>query len=359
MVRLAARVLMATAPLALGSWVGLGEPSGAETVRIADRYGVPLPDALRGALSDRTASAIAGAPHPADPPVPVIDPSNLPDPTPFPRMNPAVSLRRAWLLAEGPSHKPTDGRRIVTFTFDDGPFPEVTPTILEILSRHHVRATFFWIGRYLDGNDDRAVTTRAVARKVAAAGHVIGNHTHDHESLTWLSHAQAIAQIDDGASSIERVIGRRPMLFRPPYGTLDGFAAEQLKVRGNELVLWSIEADDNRRHDPAAMAESLRAQIEYAGGGIVLLHDIRLTTPPALQSLLDWLAAHRWDPKKPDRVGYDVVDLATYMQETARAPQPFGDRQDLEHARGKYWRREHPRGSAPRVGSGDGNELAL
>ncbi len=364
MLRLAARPLLALLSLAVGSWVGLGEPSAAETARLASRvagiFGSSAGPAPARRWKDDADTAISGPPHPSDPPVPVIDPKQLPDPTPFPRLNPEVSARRAWLLAEGPSHKPTDGRRLVTFTFDDGPFPEVTPTILEILARHHVRGTFFWIGRYLDGDDDRAVTTRAVARKVAAAGHVIGNHTHDHMSLTFLSHAQAIAQIDDGATSIERVIGRRPMLFRPPYGALDAFASDQLRVRGNELVLWSIEADDNRRHDSAAMADSLRTQIEYAGGGIVLLHDIRLTTPPALQALLDWLGAHRWDPKHPERIGYEVVDLPRYMQETARAPQPFGDRQELEHARGKYWHRDHPRGGAPRVsGSSDGNELAL
>jgi peptidoglycan/xylan/chitin deacetylase (PgdA/CDA1 family) len=354
--RTAACSLLAILSLAAGSWLGLGQPTAAEAGRLAAR--VPLP----ASLTEAAPTLVRGEPHPADPPVPLIDPAQLPDPTPFPRLNADVSTRRAWLLAEGPAHKATDGRRFVTFTFDDGPFPETTPAILDLLARHKARATFFWIGRYLDGNDDRAVTTRAVARQVVAAGHTIGNHTHDHMALTFLSHAQVLAQIDDGATSIERVTGRRPMLFRPPYGALDAWGAEQLKARGAELVLWSIEADDNRRHDSAAMADSLRAQIEYAGGGIVLLHDIRLTTIPVLATLLDWLDAHRWDPRHPERLGYEVVDLGRYMQETARAPQPYADRQELEHARGKFWRREH-RGSIPRVTAGtglsDGRDLAL
>ncbi len=345
--------LLAVLSLAAGSWVGLGQPSGGETARALQR--IPLPSSL----TQSPPTQVTGPPHPADPPVPLIDPAQLPDPTPFPRLNAEVSTRRAWLLAEGPSHAANDGRRLVTFTFDDGPFPETTPAILDLLARHHVRAAFFWIGRYLDGNDDRAVTTRAVARSVVAAGHMVGNHTHDHMPLTFLSHAQVLAQIDDGATSIERVTGRRPMLFRPPYGALDAWGQEQLRARGAELVMWSIEADDNRRHDSAAMADSLRAQLEYAGGGIVLLHDIRLTTIPVLATLLDWLSAHRWDPKRPDKLGYDVVDLGQYMQETARSPQPFADRQELEHARGKSWRGDH-RGSAPRVPtSSDGKELAL
>jgi hypothetical protein len=115
--------------------------------------------------------------------------------------------------------------------------------------------------------------------------------------------------------------------------------SEALKKRGMELVLWSIEAADMTHADPPAMADSLRAQIEYSGGGIVLLHDIRLTTIPVLATLLDWLDAHKWDPRYPEKVGYEVVDLARYMQETARSPQPYPDRPALERARSLAQRR--------------------
>ena len=380
------RSLFVLAALGAGSWVGLGKPSTAEVETegraiarsLQESTHLKLPSWLtsqtrsdspdlhgdlhadsRGDARGDLHGETRAAPRPGDPQTPAVDPNQLPDPTPWPRLNPDESLRRAWLLAEGPAHPAGDNRRIVTFTFDDGPFPETTPDILAILARHHVRGAFFWIGRYLDGNDDRAITTRAVARQVAVAGHLIGNHTHDHEQLTMLSHVQAMAQIDDGASSIERVIGRRPLLFRPPYGALDAYASDLLKSRGNELILWSIEAQDMRRGDSAAMADSLRAQIEYAGGGIVLLHDIRLTTIPVLQQLLDWLGAHRYDRRHPERVGYEVVDLVQYMQETAHSPQPYADRPELEHARGVAWHREH-RGGAPRIGqTSDGKELAF
>ena len=161
-----------------------------------------------------------------------------------------------------------------------------------------MRATFFWIGRYLDGDGDRAVTTRAVARQVAAAGHFIGNHTRDHEQLVSLTHAQVLEQIDSCSRSIDRVTGVRPTLFRPPYGALDPWTGDALRKRGMDLVLWSVEAADMTHGDTAAMTETLREQIEYAGGGVVLLHDIRLTTIPVLASLLDWLDAHRFDPAR-------------------------------------------------------------
>jgi len=330
-----ARALLLVASVAAGSWVGLGKPDAQTTkdwgVHATDRFLHPA------------ASVEPGAPLPPDTAPVTIDPSQLPEPTLFPRLNPDETTHRAWLLAEGPSHAAGDGRRIVTFTFDDGPFPETTPEILALLAKHRVKAAFFWIGRYLDGDGDRQVTSRAVARQVMAAGHFIGNHTHDHKKLTALTRPEAMAQIDDGAASIARITGYKPLLFRPPYGALDPWMSEALKKRGNELVLWSIEAADMTHADPAAMADSLRAQIEYAGGGVVLLHDIRLTTIPVLASLLDWLDHNKWDPRHPENVGYEVVDLARYMQETARSPQPFDDRPSLERARSLASR--HRRGS--------------
>ena len=335
MLRLAGRVLLAIASLSAGTWVGLGQPRAPEAQAWAERGRAELT-----ATFARPPQVERGAPLPPDTLAPVIDPAQLPDPALVPHLNPDESTHRAWLLAEGPAQTADDGRRLVTFTFDDGPFPETTPSILEILGSHHVRGTFFWIGRYLDGDGDRAVTTRAVARQVAAAGHFIGNHTRDHEKLTTLTRKEALEQIDSCSSSIERVIGSRPTLFRPPYGALEPWARSALRARGLDLILWSVEAADMTHGDSAAMTENLRSQIEYAGGGIVLLHDIRPTTIPVLSALLDWLDAHRYDPKEPSKVGNEVVDLARYLQETGRSPQPFADRPALEHARAKDAQRE-------------------
>src|SRR5262249_60674569 len=119
----------------------------------------------------------------------------------------------ACRLAEGRCRPPRAGRGLVTSTFDDGPFPETTPTSLKILARHNVRAAFFMLGTYLDGDSDRAERTRQVAREVARAGHLVGNHTHDHSRLTTLPRTDVLAQIDEGALSIERAIGKRPALF--------------------------------------------------------------------------------------------------------------------------------------------------
>jgi peptidoglycan/xylan/chitin deacetylase (PgdA/CDA1 family) len=235
----------------------------------------------------------------------------------------------------------------VTFTFDDGPFPETTPTFLSVLARHGVRGTFFWIGNYLDGDSERAIKTREVARQVVAEGHFVGNHTHDHDRLTILPRADVLAQIDDGAASIERAIGKRPAFFRPPYGQLDAWTSERLKERGAELVLWSVEAGDMKADDAQAIADSLREQLEYAGGGIVLLHDVRYSSAEALEKLLAWVDRHKWDVRRPDQPGWIVTDLVGYLRETAANPQPYGDRSELGRARAAEWRKHHPHFVAP------------
>jgi peptidoglycan/xylan/chitin deacetylase (PgdA/CDA1 family) len=275
------------------------------------------------------------------PPPPVIEPlsplieGELPDPVPWPRLNVAVSPSRAWLLAEGPVRDDEKPRRLVTFTFDDGPSPDTTPAVLKLLDRYDIKASFFLIGRYLDGDEPRNVESRELARRILAAGHMIGNHTHDHSLLTIGSRTDALRQIDAGEASIRRATGKTPILFRPPYGGLDAFGEEVLRRRGAELVLWSIEAGDMTHDDPEDLADSIISQLRYAGGGTVLLHDVRRTTVQALPKILEYLKKHAWDPMRPDRIGYEVVDLPRYLRETGARPQPFADRAELEQARSR------------------------
>jgi hypothetical protein len=161
--------------------------------------------------------------------------------------------------------------------------------------------------------------------------------------LLGLPPSQVMTQIDEGTAAVERVVGRRPLFFRPPYGQLDAWGSQLVRDRGLELVLWNVEVGDMRKQDVGTMFESLRQQLEYAGGGIVLMHDIRWSSVAALSRLLDWLDARKYDPEHPDTVGFEVVDLVDYIRATAASPQPFPDRTELEVARSAEWRRHHAR----------------
>lgn len=327
--------------LALGSWIGLGRPP-IHDVRDAEnllaRVAAPRSLAPGGAPSAPAAPtttpaeeerAIEFGPTPEQ-----RDPSLVPTlapPAPWPRLNPEASIAKAWLVAEGPERQ--SGRRLVTLTFDDGPFLETTPSVLRVLAKYNLHATFFVIGEYLDGDDRRAAATRRLLQKIVDGGHLVGNHTWDHYRLSQASHAKIVQEIDDCATSVERAIGKKPILFRPPYGELDDFGREAARERGLEVMLWSVAVDDMKRTDSHRMFHELTTQLEHKEGGMVLLHDIRFPSIAALRELLAWLHERHWDPAHPEKPGYDVVDMPTYLKAVAAAPLPYETRDDLNHAR--------------------------
>lgn len=331
LVRATAILLLA---LAAGSYVGTHV--GAPARGFASAFESTMGSAPAAPAEPRaSAPAPAAAPDPASAaaqPGPLPSTADGPALRAWPALNPEATIQRAWMVSEGP-HRPGDPHRLVTLTFDDGPFLETTPKVLRLLAQHHVKATFFVVGTYLDGEDKRTRVTRELLRKVHAAGHLIGNHTHDHERLTMRSHTKVLEQIDEGAASIERTIGRRPVLFRPPYGELDAFGEQAARERGLDVVLWNVAVGDMKRDDSHQMFREIVHALDRKEGGLVLLHDIRFTSVAVLRELLPWLSEHRWDPKRPERAGYEVVDLPTYLRAVEASPQPFGTRDELEKSR--------------------------
>jgi peptidoglycan/xylan/chitin deacetylase (PgdA/CDA1 family) len=341
------RAALFAGSLAAGSWLGLGKPSvdqgrtlvaeakASADARAAESANRKASDAAAADAKEQAAAEARRADRPVEfgPTPQESDPARVPAMRPWPELNAEASLDKAWMVAEGPAYRRSSGRRLVTLTFDDGPFPETTPAVLRVLAKNNVHATFFVIGRYLDGDEPRAVASRAVLERVVAAGHLVGNHTHDHARLTTVTHTQVLEQIDQGIVSIERVTGKRPILFRPPFGALDEFGRAAVKERGLDLLLWSIEKQDMLRADSHEVFRELVGQIEYKQGGVVLLHDVRWTSVAALRELLGWLHDHRWDPRRPARLGYEIVDMPTYLREVAASPLPFATRDELERSR--------------------------
>jgi peptidoglycan/xylan/chitin deacetylase (PgdA/CDA1 family) len=320
------RAMVPVFALGAGTWLGLGRPD----LRTAFAHGTRAIASVAGAAHDAAPSVVP----PLEREPSTVDASALPDPAPpWPRLNPEDSGERAWLLAEGPARSRSDGRRLITFTFDDGPFPETAPTVLKILDQHRIRAAFFFIGRYLVGQDHRAVETRQWAKRIADAGHFVGNHTLDHRLLTGLPHAAALTEIDESAAAIEHATGRRPVLFRPPFGEVDPWLEHVIRDRHQELLLWSVDVEDMKREDPDEIAQMLEAQLSYKQGGIVLLHDMHWPSVKAFNRLLRWLESDKWDPAHPGKPGWDIVDLPEYLRATAASPQPYATREELERAR--------------------------
>ena len=156
------------------------------------------------------------------------------------------------------------GSKQIALTYDDGPNDPHTLKLLDVLAKHNVRAMFFMIGRYVQQRPD-------IARAVAQAGHVIGNHTFTHPLLVFESTAQTRIQLVDCHQALEDAIGDHSSLFRPPFGGRRPATIKIARELGLQTVMWNVTGYDWNA-PPAAVIEK-RVARQMRGGDVVLLHD--------------------------------------------------------------------------------------
>jgi peptidoglycan/xylan/chitin deacetylase (PgdA/CDA1 family) len=153
--------------------------------------------------------------------------------------------------------------RHVALTFDDGPDAQYTPVVLDILSAYAVKATFFCIG-------EQAQWHPAVLRRIDAEGHLVGNHTWNHPYLTRLSRAEVQQQVTAAGAEIERLIGKRPLLFRPPYGDRNQAVSDEIAALGYQMVMWDVDSQDFLGRTGPQIASRILSQV--SPGAIILQH---------------------------------------------------------------------------------------
>jgi peptidoglycan/xylan/chitin deacetylase (PgdA/CDA1 family) len=162
-------------------------------------------------------------------------------------------------------------------TFDDGPHPEVTPAVLDILKRLEIRATFFVIGM-------RAQRYPEIVRRIVEEGHAIGNHTFRHGDPAKVSAQRLAAEVTRTQEIIRDLTGRSTRLFRPPHGKLTLPKLLRLWAGGQQIVLWNVDPKDYACHETAELATKVKLRPPRSGD-IVLLHDnvaVTLTVLPDL-----------------------------------------------------------------------------
>jgi peptidoglycan/xylan/chitin deacetylase (PgdA/CDA1 family) len=151
---------------------------------------------------------------------------------------------------------------VAALTFDDGPHPEFTPRLLDILERHQAHATFFMIGEVAQQRPD-------LVRQVAQAGHAIGNHSWNHSSFPLISRRERWAQLRACQKAIAPY-GQR--LFRPPYGHQSLMSRLDALWLGYQVVTWNLSAGDSRGRDVNWMVDRLANRLKP--GSVILLHDV-------------------------------------------------------------------------------------
>lgn len=157
-----------------------------------------------------------------------------------------------------------DDKSTLHLTFDDGPYPETTPALLDLLDEFGVKATFFFIGDHIRQHPDLAVN-------VLERGHEIGNHSMTHRLLLSLSRAEIAREIDDTNALITSISGLKPRLFRPPYGLLDNRTARMLEDRRMVRVYWGAMASDFRPIGTNKVVERILQQIKNEN--LIVLHE--------------------------------------------------------------------------------------
>jgi len=156
------------------------------------------------------------------------------------------------------------GSKQIALTYDDGPNDPHTLKLLDVLAKHNVHATFFMIGCYVQQRP-------YIARAVAQAGHVIGNHTLTHPLLTFKSTAQTRTQLLQCRSALHDAVGDHSNLFRPPFGGRRPATLRIARELGLQTVMWNVTGYDWNA-SPAAVIEK-RVVRQMRGGDVILLHD--------------------------------------------------------------------------------------
>lgn len=167
----------------------------------------------------------------------------------------------------------------LALTYDDGPNPSATPQLLEVLARANVRATFFLVGNFVRQHP-------ILARQVAAANHLIANHTMTHPKLALQSATRIRAELADCNKLLEDTIGAPVRFFRPPFGSRRPAVLRIARELGLTPVLWNVTAHDWNRIGPDRILGNLQQGIarnqRHHRGSNLLLHDgghLALNTP--------------------------------------------------------------------------------
>ncbi len=199
------------------------------------------------------------------------------------------------------------GSRQLALTFDDGPNDPHSLRLLEVLAKHEVKATFFMIGRFVAEQPQ-------IARAVAQAGHVIGNHTYTHPNLFFASGSQLARELDDCEKALADAVGEHSKLFRPPWGFRRPATLRAATARGLTTVMWSASGKDWKL--PTAEAIEQHAAAQIGGGDVILMHDgghwrMGVDRAPTVAAAERLISRYRGE-------GYNFVTVAEMLNEEKR-----------------------------------------
>lgn len=185
-------------------------------------------------------------------------------------------------------------RKQIALTFDDGPHPQHTAEVLDVLMKHRAPAAFFCIGREAERHPE-------LVRRIAEEGHVLGNHSYAHTAtFPLLTTRRMTADVQQAHTLLENLTGAKVTLFRPPFGVTNPTVAAVVRRMGYQAVGWSIRSFDTRGEKHPKVFRRIVRQI--APGAVVLLHDRMPGSGQLVDDLLNYCAAQGYEVVRIDKM---------------------------------------------------------
>ena len=157
-------------------------------------------------------------------------------------------------------------KKLIALTFDDGPHPKETDKVLDVLNKYNIKATFFIAGKHAKWYTNPLI-------RASKEGHEIGNHTFNHPDISNLSLSKIEEEIVKCEDTLVEITGKKPTLFRPPYGSYKRSDLEEVaKKHDYKIILWTtIDARDWENPPASTIASTIIDKAK--NGDIILLHD--------------------------------------------------------------------------------------
>lgn len=207
-----------------------------------------------------------------------------------------IVLTGIWVLSENPEKEKSavsaaadiendivKEKPKVALTFDDGPHPRYTPQLLDGLAERDIKATFFLLGRNIEGREE-------IVKRINEERHLIGNHSYSHVRLTSLRDEKACEEITKTSEMIFDITGEYPTYVRPPFGAWKtGLDCEEELIP----VLWSVDSYDWQVQNTGKIVQKVIKDVE--DGDIILMHDEYSTSVESALQIVDYLTEEGYE----------------------------------------------------------------
>ncbi len=181
--------------------------------------------------------------------------------------------------------------KVISISFDAAWGNEDTGKLIEILDKYKVKTTFFVVGSWVDKYPESV-------KQLSDAGHEIMNHSNSHPHMTSLSKEQMIEEVKKCDDKIKKITGKKPHLFRAPYGDYNNNVVSTLRECGHYTIQWDVDSLDWKNLSSGEITERVVSRVKP--GSIVLFHNAALNTPAALPQILE----------KLQKDGYKIVPVS-------------------------------------------------